>query len=525
MAAKLTRRAAILRVAAAGGYGAAMAAMSALGVGEAARAASPDGFGLPENAGAGRSVTVVGAGISGLVAAYELRRAGFDVVLLEARERVGGRNWSIRGGDRIAFTDGTTQTAGFGDGLYFNAGPARLPSHHQTILGYCRTLGVGVEPLVNASRSAFVGLDGEQITQRRIVNDARGYVSELLARSTRAGALDKELTADDRQALLAFLKDYGDLGDDGRFHGTTRSGFRTTPGVGDERGEAEAPLDLRRLLDPRLRPALTFEEGVVMQPTMLQPVGGMDQIPKAFARALGPVVRLGQEVVSIRQDATGVDVAWRDRRTGAVAKRRSDHLVVALPLPILARLDTNFSAAHQAAFRSVAYHSAVKVAWDTPRFWEARDNIYGGISWVDGPTRLVWYPSNELHAARGTLIGAYLSGDPAYAFGDRPLAEQIAASRAAVELLHPGQSGQLDRPVVVAWHRIPDNLGSWVHWQDRDTAPEYRLLNQPHGRTVFAGEHLSQYDGGWQEGAALSGQKAASAIVRAIGGQNKNLPI
>lgn len=509
----LSRRAAILQVAAASGYSAAIGALSALGLGGPARAETRD-FTVSPDAGTGRTVTVIGAGVSGLVAAYELTRAGFDVVILESRDRVGGRNWTIRGGDRIDFVDGPTQTAAFDDGLYFNAGPARLPSHHKTILGYCRTLGIKVEPLINTSRSALIATAGrEPVTQRRVVNDARGYVSELLARATNAGALDAALTIDDRKQLLKFLKDYGDLSADHRFTGTIRSGFKTPPGVADQRGTALDALPLSALLDPALRAPLTFEENIVMQPTMLQPVGGMDQIPRSFHRALGDKVRLGKEVVSITNRSNGVDTVWKDNRTGAIESRRSDHVVIALPLPILAKLQTNFDAPVKAAFRSVAYHTAVKVAWQSQRFWETDDNIYGGISWVDGDTRLLWYPSNDLHASQGILIGAYLSGDPARTFGNRPIAEQIAASRGAVERLHPGGAKQMQHPVAVAWQRIPHNLGSWVRWEDRDNAPEYRLLNQPHGRVLFAGEHLSQYDGGWQEGAALSGQRAVAAII------------
>jgi monoamine oxidase len=224
-------------------------------------------------------------------------------------------------------------------------------------------------------------------------------------------------------------------------------------------------------------------------------------------------VRLGKQVISILDRGEAVDVAFRDTATGTIETRRSDHLVLALPLPMLAQLKTNFAPDVQAAFRSVAYHTAVKVAWESPRFWETEDDIYGGISWVDGDTRLVWYPSNDLQAAKGTLIGAYVSGDPARLFGDRPLPDQIAASRAAVERLHPGKGRLLAKPVAVDWHRVPHNLGSWVRWEDRDNAPEYRLLNRPHGRVLFAGEHLSQYEGGWQEGAALSGQRAVSALA------------
>jgi Flavin containing amine oxidoreductase len=68
----------------------------------------------------------------------ELCKAGYDCVVLEARDRAGGRNWTVRPGTRLDMTDGSRQICDFDEGLYWNAGAARLPSHHQAILGYCR---------------------------------------------------------------------------------------------------------------------------------------------------------------------------------------------------------------------------------------------------------------------------------------------------------------------------------------------------------------------------------------------------
>ncbi|WP_229258385.1 FAD-dependent oxidoreductase [Duganella rivi] len=164
--------------------------MTTLGLGAptiASAAGQTPALNLAPGSGKGTKVLVLGAGIAGLVSAYELRKAGYQVQLIEARDRVGGRNWTIRNGTRIELNDGTTQVADFEPGHYFNAGPARLPSHHQTILGYCRELGVELEAEVNTSRSAYFLPDaakgGQPIQLRRAINDARGHVSELLAKA------------------------------------------------------------------------------------------------------------------------------------------------------------------------------------------------------------------------------------------------------------------------------------------------------------------------------------------------------
>jgi monoamine oxidase len=90
----------------------------------------------------GRRVAVLGAGISGLVCAYELERAGYDVTVIEASPRIGGRNLTVRRGDLIDEM-GNPQTCQFDDhpNLYFNCGPARIPAHHEHLLHYCKNAG------------------------------------------------------------------------------------------------------------------------------------------------------------------------------------------------------------------------------------------------------------------------------------------------------------------------------------------------------------------------------------------------
>ena len=137
----LTRRNLLYRIGAAGGAGAAYMAMEAMGLAIPTPAGAED-FELPPSSGTGKSVVILGAGIAGLVSAYELQRAGYRVTVLEARDRVGGRAWTIRGGDRIVQTGRADQMAKFGKGLYFNAGAARIPSTHRLILSYARRFGV-----------------------------------------------------------------------------------------------------------------------------------------------------------------------------------------------------------------------------------------------------------------------------------------------------------------------------------------------------------------------------------------------
>ena len=134
-----TRREFLRRVAQVGGYRATYLTMQAMGLLGTAAVAEP--LALERDTRHGTKVVILGAGMAGLSAAYEFGKAGYDCTVLEARDRVGGRSWTIRRGTTIELTDGSRQLCEFDEGLYWNCGAARLASHHDAILGYCRELG------------------------------------------------------------------------------------------------------------------------------------------------------------------------------------------------------------------------------------------------------------------------------------------------------------------------------------------------------------------------------------------------
>src|ERR1700681_3822811 len=148
-----TRRDFLRQVGSVGGYRATYLTMQAMGLLGTAAVAEPL---MLEKGAHGTKVVILGAGVAGLSAAYELGKAGYDCTVLEARDRVGGRNWTFRRGAKLEMTDGSRQVCEFDQDLYWNSGPARVPSHHQAVLGYSRELGVPVEVEVNTSRGALL---------------------------------------------------------------------------------------------------------------------------------------------------------------------------------------------------------------------------------------------------------------------------------------------------------------------------------------------------------------------------------
>jgi len=515
------RRSFLTQVGRAGGFGATYLIMQSLGL-LPLPPSEASTLRLAVDSGKGKRVVILGAGIAGLVSAWELSKAGYNCTILEARGRAGGRNWTIRNGTRIEMTDGTKQVCAFDEPNYFNAGPARLPSQHVTMLGYCREFGIPLEVEVNTSRSALMQSDrmngGRAVQQRQLVNDTRGHVSELLAKAIRRNALDHELSPDDKERMLEFLRTYGDLSPDYFYKGSDRAGYKSMPGAGDQDGVVRDPLDMHALLDADLWDGMLYEEQFSWQATMFQPIGGMDRIPAAFEKRVGQMIRFNCPVERIRKTPAGVLVSYRDHKTGAAASIDAHYCICALPFSVLKTIDTDFSPDVKQVIDRVTYDAAYKIAWESPRFWEKEYSIYGGISFLDRPVNLVWYPSARLFTNKGVVIAGYNleNGGPLEKMN---LAGKLDASRQSIEALHPGHSRELTKPVCICWGRIPYNLGSWIHIEgDSAMYPGYESIVHQDGPIFFAGDHTSHLVG-WQEGAALSAHRAVTLISQSQSAQ------
>jgi monoamine oxidase len=532
---RLTRRGFLTQVGQAGGFSATVIAMQSLGL-MPSRAVEAPSFGAAPGTGNGVKVVILGGGIAGLVAAYEMKQLGYDCTVLEARERPGGRNWTVPGGDAIRFVDGSTQTCDFSPGNYQNVGPARLPSVHKTILGYCKKLGVELQVEVNTSRSSYLQNDaangGKPVVQRQADNDTRGHVSELLMKCMNAGALDAEMSKEDRDRMLTFLRQYGSLDDAGKYVGGDRAGYKVLPGAGDQAGVPSDPIDMHTLLDENFWNGMLFEETFDMQATMFQPVGGMDRIPYAFAKALGDTVQYSSPVTEIRKTGKGVRVGYM--QGGAAKTIEADYCICAMPLTILKKTPNDFSAPYKKVIEECTYANAYKVAWESRRFWEQDYNVYGGLEFVNEGCSPIWFPSGNMFAERGVLVSGY-TDETNLPFRTLSLPQKFAESRKSIERLHPGHGHELEKPVYVGWERIPYNEGSWIRSYGPDeqrspgtgvartggpshparakegSNPGYETLIQPDGPIYFAGCHVSHIVA-WQEGAALSSLRAIGMI-------------
>jgi monoamine oxidase len=352
---------------------------------------------------------------------------------------------------------------------------------------------------------------------RQVRSDLRGFISELAAKAVSGDSFDQCVSHDDVEALRSLMssaiRDFGDLDVQMNYRGSSRSGWALSPGAGDRAGSLLQPIELRALLSEEFWKTADFAEEFEYAPTMLQPVGGMDAIPRALARAVGEhKIVYSAKVTQLRRHNEGIHVEWRNQR-GASFSALADAVICAVPAPALIRICTDLSPPRKRALENLNYAQACKLAFQCDhRFWEQR-GIYGGISWTSRDATQIWYPASGFHKRKGIIVGAYIFEDAkCLRFAARSPVERAQHVVEDGERLHAGYIGHVTRPVSVAWGRIQNSLGSWGVYTEQQRKEEYKLLCSSEPPYFFAGEHLSWLTG-WQEGAALSARDAAIGVA------------
>lgn len=464
-----------------------------------------------------KSVLILGAGISGLCAAYELSRKGYDVRVIEASHRAGGRNLTLRGGDLVDEAEFPQHCEFDRDpDLYFNAGPARIPGHHASFLAYCKELNVPLAPFVNENRNAWVQDDamfgGRPLRNREYIADSRGFVAELLAKTVRPDSFGAAFNHADYQQLLEYLRQFGEL--DGRFKyvSSTRAGYATHDYTHPP--AFKQPLNPTELLRSGFVYLMSFSELDDQSAMMMEPVGGMDRIVTAFMARVGHLVELNSPVESIRIGASGVAVRYR--RAGDLVDAHADFCLTCIPMHLLAGIENNFPKAYVNALAAVPHGKLFKIGLQMKqRFWEA-EGIYGGISWTMQDIMQLWYPAHGIHARKGVMLGAYtFSDEVAEKFARLPPAQRTALAIQQGEKIHPGYGRHVESGVSIAWHRMNHMFGCPVRWSEPLQAQCFKTLQAPAGSHYLIGDQMS-YHPGWQEGALHSAFHAIADIDRRV---------
>ena len=444
-------------------------------------------------------VVVVGAGLSGLVAAWKLKEAGYRLRVLEARERVGGRVWTLREGWR--------------EGQMAEGGAEYVGVEHERMARYIGQFGLQAAPMPQPySRVQFLG----QV--HSFAEPDRARLPERIAGLVK----DNFLSADLREAALAALFSVFEMEDEEEAFARASEmsvaeaaalieaypeeiqylRMRLVPFVGRELGECSA-LDLE-------------QEGWASDyhREMYRIEGGNDRLPAAFAEALGGAIKLGALVMAIheRENAFYPILVEYDE-AGVTHFVEAKAVIVATPLSALSGisfkppLSPERLFAQEDALRAVILKVAIQFSM---RFWE--EEGWNGSMLSDHPC-CVWH-ATEAQAGEGGILVCYLSG--AMAEGLRHLAPKTLVD-AVLGLLSPSLGVSCGALVtgfqVVDWLGDPHSGEAWISYPVGREEEVFETLVEAHGRCFFAGEYLASEHSMTMEGALCSGEEAAEEVL------------
>lgn len=508
----MTRRDLILAAARIGGAGLATGVLETIGLTAESdltdlETLDPIGSNAPE-------VLILGAGIAGMCAAYELESLGYRCRVLEARPRSGGRCVTLRAGDRSE-EQGETQTCTFDRNHYFNPGPTRIPPWHVTV-DYCRKFGIPLAPWINVNENAFIlqtrgPLANSKLRIRDVIADTEGYLTLSMRGAVDDRRIGAAWSARDRKAVMRYLSAYGRIDNDGVYRGTRCRSFKDFDPVSSIKPTHGAPIDMRALFSGGIGGYFKFINSINQQMTMLEVVGGTDRIATAFQRSLRARIEFGCEVTEIDAGPAETIVTFKDR-SGKAHTARAPYCICTVPLTVLRGITTNFSNDALDAVRQAVYVSSTKVGVEFEgRFWEDDERIYGGVSWTDQQIHQIMYPSWGFHSACGVLT-TYNSGASARKFDALAPTRRVSAALAELATIHPQAPAHFKSAVTVSWDRVPYSQGAYVAWNlTPDAGRLYRSMLEPQASLYFAGEHCSQLTA-WMAGAIESARSVTKKI-------------
>jgi monoamine oxidase len=445
-----------------------------------------------------RDVVVIGAGMAGLVAAYELKRAGHRPTVLEAQGRVGGRILTLRS---------------FAPGLYAEAGAMRIPRSHGLTLAYCDHLGMPMAPFVMGNPRGLVFIGGTRMTMAEAARGPERLGFSLTGAETGRSADELwEAAIRDLRALVDADATSGWAEIERRYDGYSLHDFLREQDWSAAAIEYYAVLNF---LEADMHNAFTeiLREDLGGAYTDMQTItGGMDALPNALYAELADEVRLGAEVFAVDQDPEGVTVHFKTEATrGSV---RGEYAVCTLPFPVLRTVEflPEMSPAKRRAVRQLNYHASTKILFGCrERIWETEDGIEGGATVTDLPIRRMNYPPSDPSTRRGVLLASYTWGQDALQWGAMDEETRLEEALDDVSRIHPRIREVYESGASYAWYGDRWARGAFALFAPgQQTALQADIL-RPEGRILFAGEHCSLYHA-WIQGSLESGVEAARLI-------------
>jgi monoamine oxidase len=471
------------------------AGLAACGVYLSSRAALGLPQGLAERRGTGKRVAILGAGLAGLAAGWELTRAGHDITILEAQLHPGGRVHTIR--------------EGLSDELYAEAGAGRIPNTHNITLEWVKHFGFELEPFFPKELADVAVFKGKRI-------------KIPVGKPVDMSQVPLDLTPEERKIGLANLDEH--------YYGETMR--KIGDAVRDEWPPEIAPLaDISMAAFLRQRGAspdamhyllFGFEDDAALDfmrdasshhtQSLSKIKGGNDQLPRAFAAKLSDVIRYGCAVEHIEQRENSVRIAYR--RAGMLDHIEADAAICTIPFGALREIAVtpDWSPEKRKVIDGLTYGPVVRATYQVSRrYWE--DEGLNGFGSSDKDFE-VWHPTYGKPGKRG-LLQAYVYEDYARHLDTLSEAERTEQLIAAMDEVHPGLRQNLETVVTKSWANDPWERGAFVVYHPGQQQ-WYPAICKREGRVWFAGEHASPWPG-WMQGAIASGIRVAHEIAAETG--------
>lgn len=443
-------------------------------------------------------VAVVGAGLSGLAAAWQLADAGREVVVLEARERVGGRLLNMT----------------LGDGVTVDVGGQWVGSDHVRVQRLAGELGIAIFPQHGAGRN-LLDLGGKRrryrgtiprvdprglwdlfVVRRRLQRLAKAVGAEEPWAAERAAELDGETLAEwcERNVRSEIARDLLGLA------------ARTIWGEGPEGLSmlhalfyVAAAGSFDKLIDT---------EGGAQQDRL---DGGAQLLPLGLAELLGDRVRLGAPVRRIAQEGDGVRIVAGELDVQAA------RAIVALPPAVAARieLDPLPPGRPQLAERLRPGALTKCMALYERPFW--RDDGYSGEAVTDaGPVTLT-FDSSPRDGSAGVLLG-FVGGPEARELAAMPPAERRGPVLACFERLYGPRAAQPVDYAEQTWSEEEfSGGGPTSNFGPGGWTACGSVLRKPSGRIHWAGTETATIWSGYMEGALQAGERVAAEVLESGG--------
>ena len=305
----------------------------------------------------------------------------------------------------------------------------------------------------------------QRLRLREVRADWRGQTSELLAKAVSSDALDRPMSADDRERMLEWLRLEGGLSLTLRYDGSPRRGYVSPPGVGTATGVVGDPLPLDDLLRTGFGKYLATE--INMQTPMFQVVGGTDGIVRRRSRQGRDTSRSARDVQAIEQPAGRRPRALHDLDgDDPPGRRRVLHLDAAADR-CCATCRSTRQPELRAAVAAINYSSAGKIGLQfSRRFWEEDDGIFGGITRTDQEITQILYPSTGYLSRKGVLVGYYQTGAAAGPMGDLAPAERLQRALDQGALIHPQYKTTFENAFSIAWQKVAYSKGGWAQFTE-----------------------------------------------------------